>query len=77
MLSKAKCKILLRICMPYIKFNYYLKLLNISQPAISRFINKDNYDEFISLENVNELTDQIYSSCKLFCDIYEESKKIV
>lgn len=77
MLPKNATKSLLRVCKEFIKLNYYLKSYNISQPAISRFINSDNYDEFISDQKLNKLCDEIYSSCLLYCDIYEEIKRNV
>lgn len=74
-MSKADCKSLLRIAKRFIKLSFYLNEFKISQPAISKFINYDNYDEFISQVNVNQLCDQIYSSCLLYVDMYNETKK--
>lgn len=75
-MTKKECKNFLRISKVFVKHNFYLKSYGISQPALSRFINSDDYDMFISEKNVNKLVDEIYSSCKLYCDIYEEKKKV-
>lgn len=74
--NKKECKNFLRISKTFVKLNFYLKSYGISQPALSRFMNNDDYDAFISEKNLNKLVDEIYSSCKLYCDLYEEKKKI-
>lgn len=74
MLSKKSCKYLLRMCRTFIKLSFYIKSFNLSQPAISRFVTGDNYDEYISEKNLNKLCDEIYSSCLLYVDLYNELK---
>lgn len=70
--TKAEAKKFLRICkdVDFIKFNQLCKDNNISQPAISRFINSDSYDDFISLANLELLCDQIYNRSGFINDMY-------
>lgn len=73
-LNKKDCKQFLRICKEcdIIKFNSILKQYNISQPAISRFINSSDYDDFVSLDKVIELCNVIYNSTGFINDMYRE-----
>lgn len=74
MKSKSDCKSFLRICkqIDIIKINSVLKDKNISQPAISKFINSDDYDDFISLDKVYTLCNEIYNACGFITDMYDE-----
>ena len=70
--TKSEGKEFLRICksVDCIKFNSILKEFNISQPAISKFINSDDYDDFISLDKISKLCDELYNSCGFIVDMY-------
>lgn len=74
MLSKADAKRFLRIMKEcgFIKFNVLCKGYNISQPALNKFINSDDYDDFISEKNVLKMCDIIYNSCGFAVDMYKE-----
>lgn len=74
MLSKADAKRFLRIMKQtgFIKFNVLCKGYNISQPALNKFINSDDYDDFISEKNVLKMCDLIYNSCGFAIDMYKE-----
>lgn len=74
MLSKKDCKQFLRIVkeVDVIKLNAILKQYDISQPAISKFINSDNYDDFISLDKVITLCQVIYNTSGFISDMYRE-----
>lgn len=74
MLSKEDAKRFLRICKitGFIKFNVLCKDYNISQPALNRFMNSDDYDDFISLGNVLKMCDIIYNSTGFVNDMYKE-----
>lgn len=76
MLSKQDAKFLLNVCKPFIKLNSFMKPKSISQSAISRFMNRNDFDDMISNEKVNSLVDEIYSSCLLFVDLYNDCQKI-
>lgn len=73
--TKAEAKIFLRICKNtnIIKFNSYLIENNISHSAVSKFINSDDYDDFIGLDKLQLLCDQIYNSCGFIVDMYREN----
>lgn len=71
-LSKQECRNFLRICKDFIKINSYCKDYNLSQSAISRFINYDDYD-MIGETTLNIICDEIYNSAILIKDIYEEN----
>lgn len=75
-MTKQQCKELLRISKEFIKLNYYLEKKGISKAAVYRFINSDDRDQFISEYKLNILCDEIYSCCSLYCDVYQEHKKI-
>lgn len=72
--TKAEAKQFLRICksVDFIKLNYFLKSHQISQPSISRFVNYDEYDDFISLDNLETLCNEIYNSCGFIVDMFQE-----
>lgn len=76
MLNKQDAKFLLNVCKPFIKLNFFFKNYNVSQSAVSRFMNYDKFDEMISNDKLNSLLGEIYSSCKLFTDLYDEAEKI-
>lgn len=73
-LSKEDCKKFLRICKKtgFIKFNVLCKGYNISAPALYKFINSDDYDDFISEKNIIKMCDIIYNSCGFITDMYRE-----
>ena len=73
-LSKEAAKKFLRICksVDCIKFNSVIKNNNLSQPAINKFINSDDYDDFISLKKLSILCDELYNSCGFIVDMYRE-----
>lgn len=71
-LSKQECRYFLRIAKDFIKINSYCKDYNLSQSAISRFINYDDYD-MIGETTLNIICDEIYNSAILIKDIYEEN----
>lgn len=73
-LTKAEAKTFLRICKQcdFIKFNTYLKNNNINSSAVYKFINYDKYDDFISLEKLQVLCDEIYNSSGFINDMYKE-----
>lgn len=74
MLSKEDAKKFLRICKEcgFIKFAVLCKGYNISQPALNKFINSDDYDDFISEAKVLKMCDIIYNSCGFVVDMYKE-----
>ena len=74
MLSKEDAKKFLRICKEsdFIKFNKLAKGYNISIPALYKFINSDQYDDFISQEQVIKMCDIIYNSTGFINDMYKE-----
>lgn len=74
MLSKEDAKKFLRIMKEtgFIKFHVLAKDYNISYPALNRFINSDDYDDFISEKNVLKMCDLIYNSCGFVIDMYKE-----
>lgn len=74
MKSKKDAKNFLRIVkqIDIVKINSILKDKNISQPAISKFISSDSYDDFISLDNVLILCDEIYNACGFVTDMYRD-----
>ncbi len=74
MLSKEDAKKFLRICKStgFIKFNVLCKGYGISQPALNKFINSDDYDDFISEKNVLKMCDIIYNSTGFVNDMYKE-----
>lgn len=74
MLSKDDIKKFLRIVkdVDVIKFNALIKENNLSQPAISKFINSDDYDDFISLGKLEILVNEIYNTCGFVTDMYKE-----
>ena len=75
MLSKEDAKKFLRICKEtgFIKFSVLCKGYGISQPALNKFINSDQYDDFISEKNVLKACDLIYNSCWFIVDMYKET----
>ena len=74
MLSKEDAKKFLRICKEsdFIKFNKLAKGYNISIPALYKFINSDQYDDFISQEQIIKMCDIIYNSTGFINDMYKE-----
>lgn len=74
-LSKEQCRNFLRIAKDFIKINSYCKDYNLSQSAISRFINYDEFD-MVGDVTLNIICDEIYNSAILIKDIYEENQKI-
>lgn len=72
--TKGEAKEFLRICksVDLIKFNSVCKSNSISQPAISRFINTDSYDDFISLNNLEIMCNELYNSCGFIVDMYRQ-----
>lgn len=79
MFTKKQNKEFLRICKStgFIKFSQYLKRNKVSPEAFSRFVNYDNYDGFISNDNLNIITDEIYNSCLFIVDMYNDINKKV
>lgn len=75
MLSKEDAKTFLRIVKEtgFVKFNVLCKGYGISQPALNRFINSDDYDNFISEGNVLKMCEIIYNSCGFVVDMYKET----
>lgn len=73
-LTKEDAKKFLRICKDsgFIKFNVLTKEYGISQPALNKFINSDNYDDYISLNNVLKACEIIYNSTGFVNDMYKE-----
>lgn len=74
MLSKEDAKRFLRICKEtgFIKFAVLCRGYDISQPALNKFINSDDYDDFISEQKVLKMCDIIYNSCGFVTDMYKE-----
>lgn len=74
MLSKEDAKTFLRICRDsgFIKFSVLCRDYNISQPALNRFINSDQYDDMISLNSVLKACNIIYNSTGFINDMYKE-----
>lgn len=74
MLSKEDAKKFLRICKDtgFIKFSVLCRGYDISQPALNKFINSDDYDDFISLQKVLKMCDVIYNSTGFINDMYKE-----
>ena len=74
MLTKEDAKKFLRICKNtgFIKFSALCKDYDISQPALNKFINSDDYDDFISLNKVLKMCDVIYNSTGFINDMYKE-----
>lgn len=75
MLSKEDAKVFLRICKEtgFIKFNILAKGYSISAPALYKFMNSDDYDDFISEKNVLRMCEIIYNSCGFIVDMYREN----
>lgn len=73
-MTKAEAKEFLRICkrVDAIKFNSIIKDLHLSQPSISRFINDDRYDDFVSIDTLEKLCIQVYSNCLFVVDMYHD-----
>lgn len=74
MLSKEDAKRFLRIMKnaEFIKYNVFCKQFNVSQPALSKFINSDEYDDFISEKKILIMCDAIYNGCGFITDAYRE-----
>lgn len=75
-MTRQNCQFLLNVCKPFIKFRFYTETYKLSQSALSRFINSDTDKVMISDKTVNRMVDEIYNSCKMYIDLYEECKKI-
>lgn len=73
-LTKEDAKKYLRLCKEsgFIKFNVLCKGYDISQPALNKFINSDDYDAFISEANVLKMCEIIYNSTGFINDMYKE-----
>ena len=73
-LSKEDAKKFLRICKEtgFIKFNVLTRDYGISQPALNKFINSDDYDDYISLNSVLKACEIIYNSSGFIGDMYKE-----
>lgn len=74
-MTKQNYRELLRIAKEFIKLNAYIKSYNLPQSAISRFTTDNNYD-MIGDKTLDKLCEEIYNSCILYKDIYEEYKNI-
>lgn len=74
-MTKAEAKEFLRICKStdFIKMNPYLVRNGISHSAVSKFINYDQYDDFIGLDKLQGICDEIYNSCGFIVDMYRET----
>ena len=72
MIDRQKYRFLLNVCKDFIKVNFYTKEFNLSQSALSRFINDPDYN-IIGDDTIKTLADEIYGSCLLYCDLYREN----
>lgn len=74
MLTKEDAKTFLRIVKStgFVKFSVLCRNSSISQPALNRFINSDDYDDFISTKNVLKICEVIYNSTGFVNDMYKE-----
>lgn len=78
-MTKSECKKFLRMCksLDFVKINPFLKKYNISHSAVSKFINYDEYDDFISLKKLQMICEEIYNSCGFVVDMYSDICKNV
>lgn len=81
-LSKKDAKAYLRIMKQsgFIKLSVLARGYGISLPALYKFINSDEYDDFISESNVLKMCELIYNSCGFGVDMYKmmiQDEKIV
>ena len=67
MLTKSDYRLYFAKCKKYIKFNQFLKDLNINQSAFSKFMKDDLFDYEISVEKLN----------LLYCAIIDFSESII
>lgn len=74
MMTKDDAKKFLRIMKDtgFIKINALCNEYHISQPALYKFINSDEYDDFISTKKVLQMCDIIYNRCGFITDMYKE-----
>lgn len=74
-MQRSDYRTLLRIAKTFIKMNGFIENNQLSQSAISRFMNYDNFD-IISDKSLDILTSEIYNACSAYCHSYEELKKV-
>ena len=73
-MTKNEYRSFFALCKPFIKFNFFLKQLHISNATFSRFLNYDDgrYDGFISAVRLDELYREVYNSCSAIKDIVDQ-----
>lgn len=74
-MTRSDYRTLLRMAKTFVKMQGFIENNNISQSALSRFINYDNFD-IIGDKSLDTITNEIYNACCAYCHSYEEYKKI-
>lgn len=59
-MSKAYIRALLEDLRPYLKLNYFCKMIGLNQSTLSLWMKSPNNDYMISVDRLNELVSVIY-----------------